>query len=204
MGPAEGPVKRKGRLWVGKGRGGPTEESKAVREELEKRHTHRETQKKKEAGKRAQTKGKGGGDTREEAGIEKEGGRGEAGHRSASARHPILSSASGPPSRGTAFTWAWREGQLWPEPLCRETTPSPPLGTSHLFYLAKPGWGLGQQPQRWVNERAIGVWREWTTQCDEEVGTEFASRILHQLDPLCPPNPAVGPPGSTARNQEWS
>ena len=137
-------------------------------------------------------------------GIEKEGGRGEAGHRSASARHPVLSSVSGPPSCGTAFTWAWREGQLWPEPLCRETTPSPPLGTSHLFYLAKPGWGLGQQSQRWVTERAIGVWREWTTQCDEEVGTEFVSRILHQPDPLCPPNPAVGPPGSTARNQEWS
>lgn len=152
--------------------------------------THRERHRKKreEVGKRTPTTGT---ETPERK-RDGEGRQREAGHRSASARHPVLSSASGPPSCGTAFTWARREGQLWPEPLCRETTPCG-VPCSQAFYLAKPGWGLGQQPQRWVNERAIGVWRERTTQCDEEVGAEFASQILHQPEPPPPPKPCCWP-----------
>lgn len=95
----------------------------------------------------------------------------------------------------TSIRWAWREGQLWPEPLCRETTPwGVPrfqVSTSQDLPSLLPGQaGLGSgaaAPE--VNERAIGVWREWTTQCDEEVGTEFASWILHQLEPPPPPKP---------------
>ena len=151
-GPAEGPVKRKGRSQVGKGRRGPTEEREAVREEMEKRRmeTHGETQKKREEGKRAPTKGNGSGDTREEAGIEKEGGRGEAVHRSASARHPVLSSASGPPSGGPGGRASCGQSPCAGRPPRGgfHVSRSPPLGTSHLFYLAKLGWGLGQQPQR--------------------------------------------------------
>ena len=36
----------------------------------------------------------------------------EMGHRSDSARYPIPSSTLGPPSCGTPFVWAWREGHL--------------------------------------------------------------------------------------------
>ena len=80
-GPAERPVKRKGRSWGGVGRGGPTAEREVVREEKEQRRmeTHREKHRKKrgEVGKRTpdQRNPKGQGHQRG-SGVEKEGGRG--------------------------------------------------------------------------------------------------------------------------------
>lgn len=111
---------------------------------------------------------------------------------SLSARSAVTSSASGLPSGGPGG-----RASVAQEPLCRRpprgAVPFPGLRLSGSPSLLPGQAGLGSgaaAPE--VNERAIGVWREWTTQCDEEVGTEFASWILHQLEPL-PPKPDVWP-----------